>query len=746
MVAKTFTLAGGGSWETGANWTPTGVPGAADDASLTNALTGTYTVSMSATEGPNSITINDPTATLSVLGTGIVLGSPIALNAGTFALTGQVLGSTITAAGGVFAGAGGTLDGVTWKGGLNGGSNGTFYSVAIKDGITLLNAAGNAPGTLDISNLYTVNVVDAVPLNNIVINIGNFNNEYLSGSNSFALILGANGLITQTAAASAGNIGGAQFNNLGTVNAGSSGGSMYIGSTVFNNSGTLTISNGDHVTSNSGFHNTGTVGVSASGVFIINSNGTLTNTSNISVASAGKLNVVGNMSGAGTISLASFALADVHNLGGTVVFLDGKDTLRLETPATFTANLAGFQPGDKIDLPGLATTTLGTYSGNASGGSLPVLNNGTAFATLTLVGNYVGATFSIGTDGQTGNQITVACYAAGTRILTAAGEIAVEALREGDEVVILSGGAMKPIKWIGQSRIDLDRHCNPEAVAPVRIRAGAMAPGVPHRDLLVSPDHAILQGDVLVPAHCLVNGATIIREAPSGVVRYFHVELDRHDILLAEGLPAESYLDTGNRAAFANSGGSEMLHPCFDAGELHAQAWSTRACRTLVLDGPLVDAAHAALLNRAVAMGHARTEDAGLTVEADGAMLPVASGSAGQWSVRLPAGTRQLRLVSRAAVLDDRSLADGRRTGIPIAAIRLDGVALALDHPALAEGFHELEGQHGAQWRWTNGDARMVLSPSAAETVLEITGFTGWRSYWAAAEAAALDLAAVKVA
>src|SRR5258708_8613614 len=116
MVAKTFSFAGGGRWETGSNWTPTGVPAAADDASITNAVAGTYTVTMSSTEGPNSITINDPTATLSVAATGIVLGSPIAINAGTFALLGQVLGSTITSAGGLFAGGGGTLDGVTWKG------------------------------------------------------------------------------------------------------------------------------------------------------------------------------------------------------------------------------------------------------------------------------------------------------------------------------------------------------------------------------------------------------------------------------------------------------------------------------------------------------------------------------------------------------------------------------------------------------------------------------------------------------
>ena len=87
----------------------------------------------------------------------------------------------------------------------------------------------------------------------------------------------------------------------------------------------------------------------------------------------------------------------------------------------------------------------------------------------------------------------------------------------------------------------------------MRVKVGAFGTGRPRRDLVLSPDHAVhgsalADGPaVLVPVRYLVNGATIVQEA-ADAISYFHVELDRHDVLLAEGLPTESYLDTANRS------------------------------------------------------------------------------------------------------------------------------------------------------------------------------------------------------
>ena len=193
-------------------------------------------------------------------------------------------------------------------------------------------------------------------------------------------------------------------------------------------------------------------------------------------------------------------------------------------------------------------------------------------------------------DASTGTDVflsTVVCYAAGTRILTATGERMVECLMFSHIVLTLSDGELsaQPVKWIGQRRIDLTAHPHPETVAPICIRRGAFADNMPHSDLLLSPDHAVFVDGKLITARQLVNGATIRQEKGWTSVEYFHVELDAHAILLAEGLPAESYLDTGNRGFFANSGEPMVLHPDLTdetglSGCVARPVPARRSCRT----------------------------------------------------------------------------------------------------------------------------------------------------------------------
>jgi hypothetical protein len=141
----------------------------------------------------------------------------------------------------------------------------------------------------------------------------------------------------------------------------------------------------------------------------------------------------------------------------------------------------------------------------------------------------------------------VPCFATGTRIATPQGEVAVETLRPGNEVLTVMGEAL-PIIWVGQRLIDCASHPEPERVRPICIQAHAFAQGAPHRDLLLSPDHAILAQGVLIPAKQLVNGTTI-RQLDSLTVTYHHIELPRHAVIISEGLPTESYLDTGDRTS-----------------------------------------------------------------------------------------------------------------------------------------------------------------------------------------------------
>lgn len=156
------------------------------------------------------------------------------------------------------------------------------------------------------------------------------------------------------------------------------------------------------------------------------------------------------------------------------------------------------------------------------------------------------------------------CFAAGTRIATPFGERAVEELREGDLVLTRGAGGIRRIRWIGVQQFEgrfLGR-----TRAPVRIGAGALSQGLPRRDLVVSPAHAVVVDGHLVDANLLVDGAAVTQHPVRGRVDYFHLDLGTHDCVLAEGTWAESYRETGDRARFLNAatftGPSPLQDPC----------------------------------------------------------------------------------------------------------------------------------------------------------------------------------------
>lgn len=145
---------------------------------------------------------------------------------------------------------------------------------------------------------------------------------------------------------------------------------------------------------------------------------------------------------------------------------------------------------------------------------------------------------------------TMVCYLEGTMIATPEGTKAVEDLRAGD--VVLTTEGTTTVHWLGEQPVETAT-ANPARVNPIRIRAGALADGVPARDLLVSPDHAVGIDGYLVNASALVNGTTVTREARMPAqFTYYHVETGAHELLLAEGCPAESYVDFITRDAFVN--------------------------------------------------------------------------------------------------------------------------------------------------------------------------------------------------
>jgi hypothetical protein len=186
--------------------------------------------------------------------------------------------------------------------------------------------------------------------------------------------------------------------------------------------------------------------------------------------------------------------------------------------------------------------------------------------------------------------VVLPCFAAGTRIATEDGERAIERLRVGD-LVRTAGGGLRRIVWIGARAVDCARHPRPQTVRPIRVRAGAFGPGLPSRDLRLSPDHAVFAPETggLVPVKCLVDGAAV-RQERVAKVRYLHLELEAHALVLAEGLAVESFLDTGNRVAFANGGPVVQAFPDFAA-----RMWEAMGCAPLQVVGPAVEELRAML-------------------------------------------------------------------------------------------------------------------------------------------------------
>jgi hypothetical protein len=145
-------------------------------------------------------------------------------------------------------------------------------------------------------------------------------------------------------------------------------------------------------------------------------------------------------------------------------------------------------------------------------------------------------------------------------ILTEHGEVRIEDLAIGDMVVTISGDA-KPIKWIGRRSYAGQFITGNRAVLPIVVRAGALATNIPARDLWVSPRHALLLDGIFVPAQFLVNAQTILQAEAVDQVDYFHLEFEAHEVILAEGAPAESYVEYDNRHGFHNAHEFAALYP-----------------------------------------------------------------------------------------------------------------------------------------------------------------------------------------
>jgi hypothetical protein len=319
----------------------------------------------------------------------------------------------------------------------------------------------------------------------------------------------------------------------------------------------------------------------------------------------GTLGIGGPYSGTGSFLIqGGFDSADrtilelPSGVSANVAFDTNFGELLLDVASTFNGTVSGFGNNDTIFLPSVGGVAQATLSGN-----LLNLTNGQGGVVQTITlntgsENYHSAVFHITENGaqtQTTVKVTgvtaASCYAAGTRIRTENGEVPVEQLVAGDIVRARFAGNT-PVVWLGHRRVDCRRHPDPAKVWPVRISAHAFGPRLPERDLVLSPDHAVFVDDVLIPIKHLINNKTIVQEKVDSVT-YYHVELGEHDVLLAEGLPAESYLENGDRGAFDNADGPVSLHPDFTS-----RRWEAFGCAPMVVTGAKLEAVTARIRAR----------------------------------------------------------------------------------------------------------------------------------------------------
>jgi hypothetical protein len=287
-------------------------------------------------------------------------------------------------------------------------------------------------------------------------------------------------------------------------------------------------------------------------------------------------------------------------------------------------------------------------------------------------------------------------FAAGTLIRTAHGEVAVESLKVGDQIITARDEA-RPVAWLGSRAL---RRPDRESW-PIRVRAGAFADNLPARDLVLSPDHSILvkvMDEIFLPAAAFANGATVVQEMPEEFT-YWLVGLETPDVIVAEGLKTESCLA--------------------DAAELPAdQAGSPQErARPLVTKGPVIVAARQRLVARAEALGWTRKGemDLDLHLRVDGVRYePDIDGDLARFV--FPAAATEVAIVSKVFLpawkIGNR---DARELGACLTRLKvMDGLRvereIAVDDPELVEGFHEVERSEDRAWRWTSG--RGVLPPS----------------------------------
>jgi hypothetical protein len=430
-------------------------------------------------------------------------------------------------------------------------------------------------------------------------------------------------------------------------------------------------------------------------------------------SSAGTIVNIGTFNDFGLVALdagATWSVGGSVVAGETIAFGGTDASLILASPSADAATMTGFAKTDTIALSGITDVTGLSFNGN----TLIVSESGDSGLTLQFAAA-LPLSYAVVGDAT---DLFIPCFLPGTHILTDHGEVLVEKLVVGDTIVTI-GGRTRQLCWIGQGRA-LATRGRRSAATPVIVRKGALADDLPHLDLHITKGHSLYFDGALIPVEFLINHRSIVWDDRAQEVTVFHLELDAHDVLVANGVAAESYRDDGNRWLFQNANAGWDQLP-------------KAPCVPVLTGGPLVDAVWQRILDRAGPRpGLPLTDDPDLHLLVDGVRVDAVERQDRVLVFRLTGRPATVRIASRAAVPADLGLArDPRSLGVALRRIAVRQgtkfVVLKADDAKLTDGFHAYES--AKDLRWTDGNAALppetfARFTSSIEVVLHLAETT----------------------
>ncbi|PHY95348.1 hypothetical protein CSR02_01360 [Acetobacter pomorum] len=491
--------------------------------------------------------------------------------------------------------------------------------------------------------------------------------------------------------------------------------------------------------------------ITFSGIVILDNNGsvelqqtTISSGSEIVVKTGTNLTFNTSTLPSGTIEIdgGSLTNTNAYSSSGPLVIAFGATTSSKNNTVTLNAyglsntTFTNVSPGDNITFVNSWGNV--TLVDDGSGIIDVKDSSGKTLTTLHTAKNADGTYYKASdfTASADGNNSVLVCFLAGSMIQTSEGDVAVEDIQIGDEIIAFDWrndeDVVRQVVWVGKARATVRPDLpDDEAGWPVRILKGAIADGVPYKDMLITSEHCLFFRDRFVPVRMLVNGVSIFYDKSITSYDYYHVETEQHSVITADGMLTESYLDTGNRSSFRQEGKIATLRGA-------VKNWADDAGAPLGVERSFVEPLFRTLEWRenSVVGTKISTTKIETTTDPDlhlitqtGAVIRPMRKTAHHYSFMLPPNTESVQIVSRSSRPSDvigPFVNDRRYMGVAVADVQLQCAKQQFDITSHLQD-EKPSGWHDTDWTdcaWTNGNAELPLGDHLTHGKMGILSMT----------------------